>query len=149
MEAIPRYIILQASNGFRARHGSRILPNTRRSEVGTYHGTEEIPNLCLALAKLRRVARWHGHLPIQGQHPILTLLHKVCLRQYAVQPNALFAVPDGGGFADMVNLRGNIEVDNKINKIIRKFAEANELKEVLLYLALFQDISPPQETDNS
>jgi hypothetical protein len=49
----------------------------------------------------------------------------------------------------MVNLRGNIEVDNKINKIIRKFAEANELKEVLLYLALFQDISPPQETDNS
>ena len=63
--------------------------------------------------------------------------------------DALFAVPDGGGFAALVNLKGNIEIGNKINKIIGKFAEANELKEVLSYLALFQDVVTPQATDNS
>ena len=49
----------------------------------------------------------------------------------------------------MVKLNGDIEIDDKFNKIIGKFAEANELKEVLSYLALFQDVVTPQATDNS
>jgi hypothetical protein len=42
----------------------------------------------------------------------------------------------------MVKLNGDIEIDDKFNKIIGKFAEANELKEVLSYLALFKMLCP-------
>ena len=63
--------------------------------------------------------------------------------------DALIDIPDGGGFADMAKLKSSKEIGDKINKIIGKFAEANELKEVLSYLALFQDVVTPQATDNS
>ena len=48
----------------------------------------------------------------------------------------------------MEKLKDDKEIGDKINKIIGKFAEANELKEVLSYLALFQDVVTPQATDN-
>ena len=63
---------------------------------------------------------------------ILTLLFiKYVSDKYAAQPDALIEVPDGGGFADMVKLKGDIEIGEKINKIIGKFAEANDLKGVI------------------
>ena len=37
-------------------------------------------------------------------------------------------VPEGGRFSDMVNLKGDKEIGDKINKIIGKLAEANDLK---------------------
>ena len=37
-------------------------------------------------------------------------------------------VPEGGRFSDMVNLKGDKEIGDKINKIIGKLAEANALK---------------------
>lgn len=43
----------------------------------------------------------------------------------------LLTVPEGGRFADMVALKGNKEIGDKINKIIAKLAEANELKGVI------------------
>ena len=49
----------------------------------------------------------------------------------------------------MAKLKGDKEIGDKFNKIIGKFAEANELKEVLSYLALFQDVVSPLATDNS
>ena len=51
--------------------------------------------------------------------------------EYAAQPDALIDVPDGGGFADMVKLKGDIEIGDKINKIIARFAETNDLKGVI------------------
>ena len=63
---------------------------------------------------------------------ILTLLFmKYISDKYAGDADALIDVPEGGGFSDMVALKGNVEIGDKINKIISKFAEANDLKGVV------------------
>ena len=63
---------------------------------------------------------------------MLTLLFvKYVSDKYAGNPNALIEVPEGGGFADMVALRGDKEIGDRINKIIRKLAEANDLQGVI------------------
>ena len=63
---------------------------------------------------------------------ILTLLFmKYVSDKYAGKPDALIEVPDGGGFADMVKLKGDKEIGDKINKIIGLLAEANDLKGVI------------------
>lgn len=63
---------------------------------------------------------------------ILTLLFmKYVSDKRAGDPDALIEVPNGGDFADMVKLKGNKEIGDKINKIIAKPAEANELKGVI------------------
>ena len=59
---------------------------------------------------------------------ILTLLF---MKYVSDKSDGLIDVPDGGGFADMVKLKGNVEIGDKINKIIAKFAEANDLKGVI------------------
>ena len=64
---------------------------------------------------------------------VLTLLFmKYVSDKYASgDPRALIEVPDGGGFADMVRLKGDKEIGDKINKIIGRLAEANNLKGVI------------------
>ena len=63
---------------------------------------------------------------------VLTLLFmKYVSDKYAGSPDALIEVPAGGGFADMVQLRGDKEIGEKINIVIAKLAEANELKGVI------------------
>ena len=63
---------------------------------------------------------------------VLTLLFmKYVSDKYAGRPDALIEVPDGGGFSDMVKLKGNKEIGDKINKIIGRLAEANDLKGVI------------------
>ena len=63
---------------------------------------------------------------------VLTLLFmKYVSDKYAGKPGALIEVPAGGGFADMVKLKGDKEIGDKINKIIGKLAEANDLKGVI------------------
>ena len=63
---------------------------------------------------------------------ILTLLFmKYVSDKAATDPNALIEVPAGGGFADMVALKGDKEIGDKINKIIGRLAEANDLKGVI------------------
>ena len=58
---------------------------------------------------------------------ILTLLFMKYVSDKAERnPYQVIQVPEGGSFADMVELRGNPEIGDKINKIIAKFAEANE-----------------------
>jgi type I restriction enzyme M protein len=49
----------------------------------------------------------------------------------ASQKNYLLDVPKGGSFADMVALKGDKEIGDKMNKIIAKLAEKNELKGVI------------------
>src|SRR4026208_106850 len=63
---------------------------------------------------------------------VLTLLFmKYVSDKYAGKPNAVIEGPKGGGFADMVKLKGDKEIGDKINKIIGKLAEANDLKGVI------------------
>ena len=63
---------------------------------------------------------------------ILVLLFvKYVSDKYAGQPDALIEVPAGGSFADMVALKGNKEIGDRINKIIGALAEANGLKGVI------------------
>src|SRR5574341_412536 len=63
---------------------------------------------------------------------VLTLLFvKYVSDKYAGKKSALIEVPAGGGFAEMVQLKGNKEIGDKINKIIGKLAEANDLKGVI------------------
>ena len=62
---------------------------------------------------------------------LVLLFVKYVSDKYAGQKDALLDVPKGGGFADMVALKGDKEIGDKINKIIAKLAEANELKGVI------------------
>jgi type I restriction enzyme M protein len=54
--------------------------------------------------------------------------------------DSVIEVPEGGGFADMVRLKGDKEIGDRINKIIGRLAEANDLKGVI-DLADFNDES--------
>jgi type I restriction enzyme M protein len=63
---------------------------------------------------------------------ILTLLFmKYVSDKYAGKSDAVIEVPKGGSFADMVNLKGDKEIGEKISKIISKLAEANDLVGVI------------------
>ena len=63
---------------------------------------------------------------------ILTLLFmKYVTDKYAGDPDSLLAVPEGGSFDDMKSYKGKKDIGEKINTIISKFAEANELKGVI------------------
>jgi len=63
---------------------------------------------------------------------VLTLLFvKYVSDKYAGKPHALIDVPEGGSFADMVALDGDKEIGDKMNKIIGRLAQANDLKGVI------------------
>ena len=63
---------------------------------------------------------------------ILTLLFmKYVSDKAAGDPYADIDVPEDGSFSDMVALRGSRDIGEKINMIIRKFAEANDLNGVI------------------
>ncbi len=62
---------------------------------------------------------------------LVLLFVKYVSDKYASRPNALIEVPKGGSFADMVALKGDKEIGDKINKIIARLAEANDLKGVI------------------
>jgi len=62
---------------------------------------------------------------------LVLLFVKYVSDKYAGQPDALIEVPAGGSFADMVALKGDKEIGDRINKIIAKLAEANDLKGVI------------------
>ncbi len=63
---------------------------------------------------------------------VLTLLFmKYVSDKYAGDPYGLIGVPAGGSFSDMVQLKGDKEIGDKINKIISNLAEENDLKGVI------------------
>jgi type I restriction enzyme M protein len=62
---------------------------------------------------------------------LVLLFVKYVSDKYAGQKNAMLDVPEGGRFADMVLLKGDKEIGDKINKIIGRLAEANDLKGVI------------------
>ncbi len=72
---------------------------------------------------------------------ILTLLFmKYVSDKSERNPYEIIQVPEGGSFADMVELIGNVEIGDRFNKIIAKFAEANRLDNFLAQ-ADFNDAS--------
>lgn len=63
---------------------------------------------------------------------VLTILFmKYVSDKYKGHPNSIIVVPKGTSFDDMVALKGNKEIGDKINKIISALAEENELKGVI------------------
>ena len=62
---------------------------------------------------------------------LVLLFVKYISDKYAGQKDALIEVPAGGSFSDMVALKGDKEIGDKINKIISRLAEANDLKGVI------------------
>ncbi len=62
---------------------------------------------------------------------LVLLFVKYVSDKYMGQRDALLEVPKGGSFADMVALKGDKEIGDKINKIIGKLAEANDLKGII------------------
>jgi type I restriction enzyme M protein len=70
---------------------------------------------------------------------VLTLLFmKYVSDKYAGKSGEVIEVPKGGGFADMVKLKGDKEIGDRVNKIIAKLAKANDLEGVI-DLANFND----------
>ena len=64
----------------------------------------------------------------QYKNYVLALLFvKYVSDKYAGVADALIEVPTGGSFKDIVALKGDKEIGDKINKIIAKLAEANDL----------------------
>ncbi|MCP9453064.1 MAG: type I restriction-modification system subunit M [Nitrospira sp.] len=63
---------------------------------------------------------------------VLTLLFvKYVSDKAAADAKAIIEVPKGASFADMIKLKGDKEIGDKINKIIGRLAEANDLKGVI------------------
>ncbi|MBD2214103.1 type I restriction-modification system subunit M [Nostoc linckia FACHB-104] len=62
---------------------------------------------------------------------LVLLFVKYVSDKYAGVADALIEVPEGGGFQDIVALKGQKDIGDGINKIITKLAEANDLKGVI------------------
>jgi type I restriction enzyme M protein len=62
---------------------------------------------------------------------LVLLFVKYVSDKYAGQKDALLDVPTGGSFADMVALKGDKEIGDKMNKIISRLAGANDLTGVI------------------
>jgi type I restriction enzyme M protein len=73
-----------------------------------------------------------GMDPSQYKDYILVLLFvKYVSDKYANDPDAIIEIPAGGGFRDMIALKGNKDIGNKINIIIGELAKANDLQGVI------------------
>ena len=63
---------------------------------------------------------------------ILTLLFvKYVTDKAKSDPDSLIEVPEGGSFDDLLALKGKADIGEKMNKVIEKLAEANELQKVI------------------
>src|ERR1700690_3392477 len=62
---------------------------------------------------------------------LVLLFVKYVSDKYAGQKDALIVIPKGGSFADMVALKGDVDIGNKMNIIISALAKENDLKGVI------------------
>lgn len=70
---------------------------------------------------------------------LVLLFVKYVSDKYAGNPNALIEVPAGGSFADMVALKNDKEIGDKINKLVGRLADANETLKGAINVADFND----------
>jgi len=64
-------------------------------------------------------------------YALVLLFVKYVSDKAASQKGYLLDVPPGGSFADMVALKGDKEIGDRMNKIISKLAKANELTGII------------------
>lgn len=62
---------------------------------------------------------------------LILLFVKYVSDKFTASSDGLIEVPEGGSFADMVALKGQKDIGDKMNKIIAKLAEANDLRGVI------------------
>lgn len=62
---------------------------------------------------------------------LVLLFMRYVTDKYYGKDNGLIEVPEGGSFHDLVALKGDKEIGDKTNKIIRKMADANDLVGVI------------------
>ena len=62
---------------------------------------------------------------------LVLLFIKYVSDKYANDPDGIIEIPEGGSFKDMVALKGNKEIGEKINTIIGALAKANDLVGVI------------------
>ena len=82
---------------------------------------------------------WRGCDELRGgmdasqykDYVLVLLFVKYVSDKYAGQKNAMLDIPEGASFADLVALKGDPEIGDKMNKIISKLADANDLKGVI------------------
>jgi type I restriction enzyme M protein len=82
---------------------------------------------------------WQGCDELRGgmdasqykDYVLVLLFVKYVSDKYAGDEDALIEVPQGGSFADLIALKGDKEIGDKINKIISRLAEANDLKGII------------------
>jgi len=70
---------------------------------------------------------------------LVLLFVKYVSDKYAGNPNALIEVPAGGSFADMVALKNDKEIGDKINKLVGRLADANDTLKGAINVADFND----------
>ncbi len=70
---------------------------------------------------------------------LVMLFMKYVSDKAASRPDYLLDIPAGGSFADMVAVKGNPEIGDKINKIIARLAETNESLKGAIDVADFND----------
>ncbi|MDB5955920.1 type I restriction-modification system subunit M [Ramlibacter sp.] len=70
---------------------------------------------------------------------LVLLFVKYVSDKYAGDRNALLEIPAGGSFADMVKLKNDKEIGDKINKLIGRLADANESLKGAINVADFND----------
>ncbi|MBP7084121.1 MAG: N-6 DNA methylase [Giesbergeria sp.] len=70
---------------------------------------------------------------------LVLLFVKYVSDKYAGNPNALIDVPVGGSFADMVALKNDKEIGDKINKLVGRLADANDTLKGAINVADFND----------
>ena len=70
---------------------------------------------------------------------LVLLFVKYVSDKYAGNPNALIEVPPGGSFADMVALKNDKEIGDKINKLVGRLASANDTLKGAINVADFND----------
>lgn len=62
---------------------------------------------------------------------LILLFMRYVTDKYYNKKDALIEIPEGGSFKDLSNLKGDKEIGDKINKVIRKMADANDLVGVI------------------
>jgi type I restriction enzyme M protein len=63
---------------------------------------------------------------------VLSLLFVKYVSDRYSGPSSLLDVPKGGSFSDLVKLKGDPEIGDKVNKVIAKLAKANGLEDVII-----------------
>lgn len=110
------------------------------------HNRQQDPRMALKKSELYS-SLWKSCDELRGgmdasqykDYVLVLLFVKYVSDKYAGNPNALIEVPAGGSFADMVALKNDKEIGDKINKLVGRLADANDTLKGAINVADFND----------